>query len=245
MDTRIDEISDGIYRLSTFVPEIAAPAGFTFNQFLIKADQPLLFHCGPRAMFPLVSAAAAKIMPLEKLRWISFGHVEADECGSMNQWLQAAPGAQVAQGQTACMVSLNDLADRAPRALGDGEVLDLGGKRVRFLDTPHVPHGWEAGVMYEETTGTLLCGDLFTHTGNGAALTRSDIVAKAIVAEEMFRSSALTPATAPTIRKLAGLHPRTLALMHGSSFAGDGAGALHSLADFYAARLADVEKMAA
>lgn len=245
MDTKIDEIAAGIYRLSSFVPEIAAPAGFTFNQFLIDAEEPLLFHCGPRAMFPLVSAAAAKIMPLEKLRWISFGHVEADECGSMNQWLQAAPRAQVAQGQTACMVSLNDLADRAPRALNDGEVLDLGGKRLRFLDTPHVPHGWEAGVMYEENTGTLLCGDLFTHAGNEAALTRSDIVAKAIVAEEMFRSSALTPATAPTIRKLASLAPRTLALMHGSSFAGDGATALHALADFYAARVADAERLAA
>jgi flavorubredoxin len=192
-----------------------------------------------------VSAAAAKIMPLEKLRWISFGHVEADECGSMNQWLQAAPRAQVAQGQTACMVSLNDLADRAPRALNDGEVLDLGGKRVRFLDTPHVPHGWEAGVMHEETTGTLLCGDLFTHTGNGPALTYGDIVAKAIVAEEMFRSSALTPATAPTIRKLASLAPRTLALMHGATFKGDGATALHALADFYAGRVQAAERMAA
>ena len=163
-------------------------------------------------------------MPLANLRWISFGHVEADECGSMNQWLQAAPQAQVAQGRTACMVSLNDLADRPPRALADGEIIDLGGRRVRFIDTPHVPHGWEAGVMYEETTRTLLCGDLFTHTGNVAPLTQSDIVAPAIAAEEMFQASALTPATAPTIRKLAALAPRTLALMHGASFAGDGAG---------------------
>ncbi len=244
METRIDEIAERIYRLSTYVPAIAAPAGFTFNQFLIDAEEPLLFHCGPRAMFPLVSAAATKIVPLAKLRWISFGHVEADECGSMNQWLQAAPQAQVAQGRTACMVSLNDLADRPPRALADGETIDLGGRRVRFIDTPHVPHGWEAGVMYEETTRTLLCGDLFTHTGNVAPLTQSDIVAPAIAAEEMFQASALTPTTAPTIRKLAALAPRTLALMHGSSYVGDGAVALHALADFYAARLMDVEKMA-
>src|SRR5262245_42294878 len=185
MDTRIDEIAEGIFRFSTFVPQIAAPSGFTFNQFLVIADEPLLFHCGPRAMFPLVSAAMAKVMPVERLRWISFGHVEADECGAMNQWLQAAPRAQVAQGEIACMVSLNDLADRAPRILADGETLDLGSKRVRFFNTPHVPHGWEAGVMHEETTGTLLCGDLFTHAGNDAALTHSEIVSKAIVAEEM------------------------------------------------------------
>jgi flavorubredoxin len=243
METRIDEIAERIYRLSTYVPAIAAPAGFTFNQFLIDAEAPLLFHCGPRAMFPLVSTAAAKIVPLAKLRWISFGHVEADECGSMNQWLQAAPLAQVTQGQTACMVSLNDLADRPPHALADGEAIDLGGRRVRFIDTPHVPHGWEAGVMYEETTRTLLCGDLFTHTGNVAPLTHSDIVAPAIAAEEMFQASALTPATAPTIRKLASFAPGTLALMHGASFAGDGAAALHALADFYAARVKAAERL--
>jgi flavorubredoxin len=245
MITKIDEIADGIYRLSTFVPEIAAPSGFTFNQFLIRAEQPLLFHCGHRAMFPSISAAVAKVMPVDRLRWISFGHVEADESGSMNQWLQAAPQAQVAHGQIACMVSLNDLADRAPRILAEGEAIDLGGKRVRFVNTPHVPHGWEAGVMFEETTQTLLCGDLFTHVGDGPALTNRDIVAPAIVAEEMFQASALTPATAPTLRKLASLNPRTLALMHGSSYMGDGAGALHSLADFYAVRLRDVEKLAA
>jgi flavorubredoxin len=245
METRIDEIAERVYRLSTYVPEIAPPAGFTFNQFLIDAEAPLLFHCGPRAMFAAVSTAAAKILPLDKIRWISFGHVEADECGSMNQWLQAAPMAQVVQGRTAVMVSLNDLADRPPHALADGETIDLGGRRVRFIDTPHVPHGWEAGVMVEETTRTLLCGDLFTHTGNVAPLTHADIVAPAIVAEEMFQASALTPATAPTIRKLAALAPRTLALMHGASFAGDGAAALHALADFYAARVKAAERLAA
>ena len=236
METRINEIADGIYRLSTFVPEVT-PAGFTFNQFVVKGEAPLLFHCGMRGLFPLVSAAVAKIIPLDQLRWISFGHVEADECGAMNQWLQAAPRAQVAHGRTACMVSLNDLADRAPRALDDGEVLDLGGKRLRFVSTPHVPHSWEAGVMFEETTGTLLCGDLFTHTGNTPALTASDILGPAIAGEEMFRSTSLGLATAPTIRNLAALKPRTLGLMHGASFNGDCAAALNGLADYYAGSL--------
>jgi flavorubredoxin len=238
METRVCEIADGIYRLSTFVPEIAAPAGFTFNQFLIDAEEPLLFHCGPRAMFPSISAAVAQVLPPQQLRWIAFGHVEADECGAMNAWLAAAPRATVAHGAIGCMVSLNDLADRPPRALADGEAIDLGGKRVRHIDTPHVPHAWEARVLYEETTGTLLCGDLFTHIGDGPAVTSSDIVGPAAAAEDAFRATCLTPATAPTIRRLAALAPRTLALMHGSSFTGDCAGALAALADDYARRLA-------
>ena len=157
MQTTTHEIADGVYRFSTFVPEVAPPAGFTFNQFLIVADEPMLFHCGPRAMFPLVSEAVAAVIPLQRLRWISFGHVEADECGSMNSWLAAAPNAQIAHGATACMVSLNDMADRAPRMLADGEVLDLGGRRVRWRDTPHVPHGWEAGLdLRGDHPGALL-----------------------------------------------------------------------------------------
>jgi flavorubredoxin len=237
MQTRTDEIASGIYRLSTFVPEIEPPAGFTFNQFLIDADEPLLFHCGPRAMFPAVSAAAARIVPLARLRWIAFGHVEADECGSMNAWLAAAPRAEVAHGALGCAVSVNDLADRSPRPLADGEVIDLGGKRVRHLDTPHVPHGWDARVLYEETSGTLLCGDLFTHLGNGPAVTTADIVGPAIEAEDRFGATAITPATAPTIRRLAALRPRTLALMHGSSFSGACADALEALARDYDRRL--------
>ena len=237
METRIDEIADGIYRLSTHVAEVAPPAGFTFNQFLIDADEPLLFHCGPRAMFSSVSAAVAQVLPPKQLRWIAFGHVESDECGAMNAWLAAAPRAMVAHGAIGCMVSLNDLADRPPRALADGEVIDLGGKRVRHIDTPHVPHAWEARLLYEETTGTLFCGDLFTHIGNGPAVTAADIVGPAAMAEDAFRATCLTPATAPTIRRLAELAPRTLALMHGSSFTGDCAGALAALADDYARRL--------
>lgn len=233
MDTRVDEIADGILRISTWVPQLVPPAGFTFNQYLIMADAPLLFHCGGRNLFPAVSAAVATRMPLERLRYISFGHVESDECGSMNQWLAAAPLAEVVHGRLACDVSLNDLADRPPRALGDGEVLDLGGKRVRWIDTPHVPHAWESGLLFEETTGTLMSGDIFAHAGNGPAVDRHDIVADAIAAEDIFGATALTPATAPTLRRLAQLRPTRLAVMHGSCFEGDCAGALNRLADYF------------
>ena len=229
MQTDVQEIADRIYRLSTFVPDVT-PLGFTFNQFLIDADEPLLFHCGHRAMFPLISPAAAKVVPLDRLRWISFGHVEADECGAMNQWLGAAPRAQIAHGQLACEVSLNDLADRPPRALADDETLDLGGRKIRFLYTPHVPHGWEAGVIYEETTGTLFCGDLFTSAGRCPALTEGDIVEPAIKAEQMFHAMTMAPNTTPVLERLAALEPRTLALMHGPSFRGDAAAALRALA---------------
>ena len=165
METRTDEVADRIYRISIFVPEIAAPSGFTFNHFLIVDYAPLLFHCGLRKMFPLISAAVAKLMPLERLRWLTFGHFEADECGSMNEWLAAAPQAQLMHGMVSCMVSIADMADRAPRVIANNEVVDIGGKRIRYIDTPHVPHGWDAGVIFEETTGTLLCGDLFTQIG--------------------------------------------------------------------------------
>jgi flavorubredoxin len=238
METKIDEIADGIYRLSTFVPEIAPPAGFTFNQFLILGEAPLLFHTGLRQMFPLIRSAVSRLIPPERLRWIAFGHYEADECGAMNEWLAIAPQADVTHGQTGCLVSLNDMAIRKPCILQHGETIELGnGKRVRYFDTPHIPHGWEAGVLYEESTGTLLCGDLFTQIGNGAALTEGDIVGPAIAAEDMFKYSSLNPGMGATIRGLANLAPRTLALMHGSSFAGDGAAALRALADDYDRRV--------
>jgi flavorubredoxin len=234
MTTTVDEIAAGIYRLSTFVPDIEPPIGFTFNQFLILGDEPLLFHTGLRKMFGLTRDAAARLISPEKLRWISFGHFEADECGAMNEWLAIAPSAEIAHGQVGCSVSINDMADRPPRLLQDGEVVELGrGKRVRYLDTPHTPHGWDAGVMYEESTGTLLCGDLFTQLGNGPALTHADIVGPAIAAEDIFGYSALSPNMGATIRGLAELAPRTLALMHGPSFSGDGGAALHALADDY------------
>ena len=217
METNTTEIAPDVFRLSTFVPEIG-PTGFTFNQFLIRADEPLLFHTGPRQMFPSVRAAVASLIPVKSLRWVAF---------------EAAPQATVAHGEVGCMVSLNDLADRPPRALQHGEVLDLGGKRVRHLDTPHVPHCWEARVLFEETTRTLLCGDLFTHFGKDPALTSNDIVGPAKEAEAAFKASCLTPTTGSTIRSLAELEPAVLGIMHGSSYNGDCATALHDLAGVY------------
>jgi flavorubredoxin len=237
MDTTVDEIADGIYRISTLVPDIG-PDGFSFNQFLIADEQPLLFHTGPRGMYPLVSEAISRVLPVDSLRWITFGHVESDECGSMNELLAAAPQAEVAHGVTGCMVSLNDLCDRPPVPLEDGQVIELGQHRVRHIDTPHVPHGWEARVLYEETTGTLLCGDLFSHLGDGPAITSNDILDAAAMAEDIFGATCLTPTTGAAIRGLADLGPSTLAIMHGSSFSGDGAGALQGLAEEYDRRLA-------
>lgn len=228
----VSEIAPGIHRISTFLPQIG-PSGFTFNQFLVVADEPLLFHTGGRGAFPLVAEAVATVMPVEKLRWISFGHVESDECGSMNMWLTAAPHSQVAFGALGCDISLNDLCDRPPRALKEGEVLDIGGKRLRQISTPHVPHGWEAQVLFEETDSTLFCGDLLTHLGRGPALTDNDVVGAALEAERMFHATSLGPMTLKTLRSLAELSPRTLAIMHGSSFQGDGGKALRDLAAGY------------
>jgi flavorubredoxin len=236
MDIRIDEVADRIYRFSTFVPDIG-PTGFTFNQYLIVDDEPLLFHTGMRHMFPQLTEAITSLTPLEGLRWVTFGHLEADESGAMNELLEVAPRAEVAHGAIGCMVSLNDLAARPPVALADGQVVELGAHRVRHIDTPHVPHGWEARILFEETTGTLLCGDLFTQLGDGMAVTTDDIVAAASQAEDVFGASCITPTTGATIRKLAELAPSTLAVMHGSCFSGDGAGALRALADDYDNRL--------
>jgi flavorubredoxin len=235
MTTSVDEIAPGIYRLSTLVPEIG-PTGFTFNQFLVDDEEPLLFHTGHRSMFPSICEAIERVLPVRNLRWITFGHVESDECGSMNEFLAAAPDAQVAHGALGCLVSIAEMADREPRSLADGEVIEVGTKRLRHIDTPHVPHGWDARVLYEETTGTLLCGDLFTHLGSGPPLTTDDIVEPAMEAEAMFRSTSLAPDTDVVMRRLGDLAPTTLALMHGSSFSGDGTQALNDLASAYESR---------
>ena len=239
MQTRIDEIGANIFRLSTYVPEVAPPAGFTFNQFLLLADEPLLFHTGQRLLFPSVREAVGRLMPVDRLRWISFGHFEADECGALNEWLTAAPRAQAAHGTLGCDISLNDFSIRPARSLADGETIDLGGLRVRHIDTPHVPHCWDAAVLHEEVTGTLLCGDLFTQVGDGPALVEGDIVGPALAAEDLFGYSALSPHMGSTIRDLARLAPTTLALMHGPSYRGDGATALLALAEDYDRRGAD------
>ena len=189
MFTKVEEIAPDIYRLSTKVDEVAPPAGFTFNQFLINGDEPFLFHTGMRQLFPLVSEAVSRIIPITDLRWISFAHVEADECGAMNQFLAAAPNAQVVHGGLACMLSLNDMADRAPRPMGDDRATTCStsaGTGMRFLPTPHVPHNWESGLWFDETTETLFAGDLFTHVGDGPAVTSNDIVEPALAGEEIF-----------------------------------------------------------
>ncbi|WP_280418213.1 MBL fold metallo-hydrolase [Nocardia carnea] len=236
METRTDEIADGIYRFSTYIPEVG-PTGFTFNQFFVDADEPLLFHTGMRALFPAVSAAVARIRPVEQLRWITFGHVEADECGAMNLFLEAAPNAEVAHGEVGCLVSIDDLADRPPRRLADGEVIDLGDRQIRHLDTPHAPHNWEARVLYEETTGVLFCGDLMTQLGDGPALTDTDLVEPATVAEDVFHATSIGPAVPAALNRLAELQPTTLAVMHGSGYTGDCEQALRDLATVYQERI--------
>jgi flavorubredoxin len=241
MHTRVDEIADGVYRLSTLVPEVAPPAGFSFNQFLLMADEPLLFHCGHRFMFDGIRSAIETLMPVERLRWISFSHLEADESGNMNHWQEIAPQARLAHGQLGCDITLNDLSLRLPRSLKDGEVLDLGGKRVRYLATPHLPHGWDAGLMFEETTGTLLCSDLLGQIGDGPAMAQSDIVGPALESEDVWRSMSVTRETVSMIRRLAALEPKTLAIMHGSSL---NVGAAAALRDF-AGRLGEQRLAAA
>ncbi|SIJ20091.1 putative flavoprotein [Mycobacteroides abscessus subsp. bolletii] len=231
MNTTVDEIADGIFRFSAWIPDITEH-GFTFNQFLLTGEQPFLFHTGQNFLYPTVSQAISRVIPLESMRWISFGHVEADECGAVNRFLAAAPHAEVIHSPLACMLSLNDMCDRPPVAAGE-PAHDIGGHRLRFLATPHIPHNWEAGLWFDETTATLLCGDLFTHTGQVPALTESDCVAPALAAEGLFHATGLTTTLAPTLEQLAALEPATLAIMHGSSYVGDGAGQLRLLRDGY------------
>lgn len=232
MDTRLDEIADGIYRISTHLADVVpAHGGLTVNQFLVLADEPLLFHSGLRSMFPAVVATLARVLPVPRLRWLSFGHLEADECGAMNLLLAVAPAAQVAFGEQGCRVSLDDMADRPPRALAPGEAIDLGGRRVVVIPTPHAPHNVEAQVLLEETTRTMLCGDLATQLGRRPALTSGDVVTAAIEAEVVLQSAPPGPAVPTALRRLADFEPRTLATMHGSAYEGAAVTALTDLAD--------------
>ena len=228
--TNINEIADGIYRINT--PVTLPEAGqFNFNQYLIVDDAPLLFHTGPRRMFPLVCEAVGRIIAVERLKYVGFSHFEADECGSLNEWLAAAPQSEAVCGQVGAMVSVNDVADRPARSLADGEVLQLGRRSVRWFDTPHMPHGWDCGLMMETTTRTFLCGDLFTQGGAGETpLTESDILGPS----EAFRAPmdyySHAPDTTTILERLAQERPTTLACMHGSAWRGDGAALLRALA---------------
>lgn len=228
--TRIDEVGDRIFRISTPVPPSAMPGGFSFNQYLILDEAPLLFHTGLRAMAGSVKQAIASVMPVERLRYISFSHVEADECGGLNDLLAAAPEAVPVCGRVAAMVSVGDLANRPPVALADGETLSLGARRIRWLDAPHLPHGWECGYIFEETTRTLLCGDLFAQGGDQTApVTESDILMPSEEFRLMDDPYAHGRNTGPLLDKLAATDPVLLACMHGSAYSGHGAALLGGL----------------
>lgn len=228
--TNVQEVADGIYRIST--PVTHPGAGFSYNQYLIVDDEPLLFHTGLRKMSALVHEAVAAVLAPQRLRHIAFSHVEADECGALNEWLAAAPRSAPLCGRVAAMVSIEDLADRPPRALADGELLSLGKHAVRWFDTPHLPHAWECGLMVEETTRTLLCGDLFTQGGADLpAITESDILGPSEAFRREMDYFSHTRQARPMLERLAATRPTTLACMHGSAWHGDGAGLLRALAD--------------
>lgn len=231
-DTRVAEIAGGIYQLTTYLPEI----DFSVNQYLVLGDEPLLFHTGMRQLFGSVSDAISNVAPISELRWVAFGHLEADEFGSLNQFLAAAPNATAVQGATGCMVSVGDLADRPPKPLADGQALDIGGHELQWLSTPHVPHSWEAGLLYDTTTRTLLCGDLFSLWGRFPASTDDDIAARAIADDDSSWMS-LAPSGPATLRRLASLAIDTLAPMHGPAYTGDCRHALLALADDFQRRI--------
>jgi flavorubredoxin len=232
MESKVTEIAPDVFRISTFHPDY----GIQFNQFLLRDDEPFIMHTGFKKMFPITLEAVASVIKPEKLRWIGFSHFESDECGALNEWFKVAPHAEAACSVVGAMVMVNDFADKPPRALSDGEVLEIGRHRLRFLATPHVPHCWDAGLFFDETDRTLLCSDLFFHPGDPEPLTESEIVGRARAAIVEGLSSPLakdmpyTPYTDSTMHRIAALEPKTLALMHGSSFRGDGRAAILDLA---------------
>jgi flavorubredoxin len=228
----VKEIAPDLYRISTYVPGI----DLQFNQFLIRDDEPLLFHTGMRSLFPVVLEAVKSVMDPSRLRWIGFSHYEADECGSLNEWLELAPDARPVCSMLGAMISVNDFAIRPALGMADGEVLGTGRHRFRFVQTPHVPHCWDAGLMFEETNGTLLSSDLFHQGGDVEPLTESDIIGRARKTLTDYQAGPLanympyTKQTDAILQKLADLDPRTIAPMHGSAYAGDGGRAVRDLA---------------
>ncbi len=228
----VTEIGPDLYRLSIYVPEF----DLQFNHFLIDDDEPLLYHAGLKGMFPQLREAVTKVLDPSRLRWIGFSHFESDECGGLNDWLTVAPAAQPACTDLGAMVSVNDFATRPARGLADGEQLVTGKYKFRLCRTPHLPHGWDAAVLFEETQKTLLCSDLFHQLGAVEPLTTSDVVGRSVDAMRAYQGGVLadyapyTPYTDRLFKKLAALKPQRLAIMHGSSFDGDGAQALTDLA---------------
>ena len=240
---RIDEVAPDLYRVSVFAPQF----NLQFNHFLIKDDEPLLFHTGMRKMFPEVREAIATLIDPADLRWISWSHFEVDECGALNEWLAVAPKAQPICSQVGAMVNLEDFSDRPPRGLAKDEVIETGRHRYRFVPTPHLPHGWDAGVLFEETTGVLLCSDLFHQLGDVEPVTSNDVLGRWDAAVAAYQKHPvlmdyvpLTPQTRRRLNELADLQPRVLAAMHGSTFVGDGEAALRSAADVLQKRLGAV-----
>ena len=227
--TNVEEIADGIYRINT---PLEIPGGaFSFNQYLVDDAEPLLFHTGPRRLFPVVSEAVGHVLPPERIRWISFSHFEADECGSLNEWLALAPSAQPLCSTTAAMVSVADVADREPRGMADGERLSTGRRTLRWFDTPHLPHGWETGYLADESSRTLFCGDLFTQPGRGdVAVTNADILGPSEAFRQAMDYYAHSKNAGPLFEKLAAFQPETLACMHGSAWRGDGGTLIRELA---------------
>jgi flavorubredoxin len=232
MKSNVTEIAPDVYRISTFNPDF----GIQFNQFLIRDEEPFIMHTGMKKMFPVTLEAVASVIDPAKLRWVGFSHFESDECGALNDWLNVAPNAQAVCSFVGATVSVNDFALRPPRPLNDNEVFEIGRHRLRFLATPHVPHGWDAGLFFEETNKTLLCSDLFFQPGDPEPLTDSDLVQNAkdaIIAglsSPLAKDMPYTPYTNETLLRLAELQPGTLAMMHGTSFRGDGRQAITDLA---------------
>lgn len=230
--TRIDEVADGIYRISTPVPPAAMPGGFSFNQYLVVDDEPLLFHTGMKRLFPLVRQAIESVMPVSKLRWVSFGHMEADECGSLSELLAVAPEARPLCGRIQALLAIGDLTDREPHVLADGAERSLGRRRVRWIDAPHVPHAWDNGFLFEAETRTLFCGDLFTQPGHdNPPLSEGDVLGPSEAMRRGMDYYSHAPDTRAVLERLAAATPGTLACMHGSAWRGEGAALLGALGD--------------
>ena len=246
MTARIDEIAPDVHRISIYAPNF----DLEFNHFLVRDEQPLLYHAGMRGMFPLLKEAVAKLIDPSTLRWIGYSHFEVDESGALNEWLHVAPKAQAVSGQIGALVNLTDFCDRAPRGLDKGEVLETGQYRFRYHPTPHLPHGWDAGVLFEEKQGTMFVSDLFHHNGVREPLTSEDVVERSREAAHAMQVGPLmdyvpyTPNTERLLHELAAFEPRTLAIMHGSSFTGDGAAMLRRMGRVYADIFGEVERPA-
>ena len=239
--TRIDEVAPDLYRISVYAEQF----DLQFNHFLVRDEEPLLFHTGMRGMFPQVREALAKVIDPATLRWISWSHFEVDECGALNEWLAVAPKATPVVGVIGAMININDFSNRPPRALAVDERLETGRHRFRFVPTPHLPHGWDCGVMFEETDKVLLCSDLLHQIGDLEPLTTSDITGRYRSAVETYQQSPVlmdyvpyTDNTKRQLAKLAALQPRVLAAMHGSTFVGDGESVLLACDDILRETLA-------